>query len=65
MPEIRVESPRNVVDVLDAYCIATGRHRTDVVNEVLGKWAEEKKHEATIICRVAGCNPSVAEGCRK
>lgn len=55
--EIRLEIPRQEVAVLDGYCAATGRSRTDVLREVLGAWSKDKHTEAIYICRVAGCNP--------
>jgi len=36
-----------------------------LVNELLEKWAKEKLHEATLVCRVAGVNPLIEEGDRK
>jgi hypothetical protein len=63
--ELRMEVPRNDLAVLDGYCSATGRSRSDVVRELLGKWSSDKSHEAMMICRVAGINPTLPDGDRK
>jgi DNA integrity scanning protein DisA with diadenylate cyclase activity len=61
MPEIRIEVEAHAVAVLDGYCSATGKCRTEVLNNILKEWSEKKFHEATVILRVAGCNPTVSE----
>lgn len=61
MPELRVEISREITAVMDGYCSATGKCRTQLTNEILGEWAEQKLHESTIVCRVAGVNPMQAE----
>lgn len=63
--EIRVEVDAVEVCVMDGYCQASGRNRTDVIRELLAKWSAEKLHESTLICRVSGCNPFAPEGDRK
>jgi hypothetical protein len=65
MPEIRWEASIEEVAVLDGYCSATGKNRTDVIRSLLGEWSKAKLHEATIVCRVAGCNPTLPAGERK
>ena len=57
MPEVRIEVPGEELAVLDGYCSATGRTRTDVLKRLLADWAEKKLHEATIVLRVAGRTP--------
>lgn len=54
--ELRGQAPRELVDVLDA--VSTHRHitRTDLVNEILAKWAEDKLHEATLVIRITNSN---------
>lgn len=54
MPEIRFEAKKHSVAVLDGYCSATGKCRTEFMNELLDAWAMEKMHEATVVLRVAG-----------
>ncbi len=61
MAEIRVEVPNDELAVLDGYCSATGKNRTDVIRSLLHQWADRKFHEATIILRVAGHNPVAQE----
>lgn len=59
--ELRVEVPRDELSVLDGYCSATGRDRTDVLRQVLREWSEKQLHVATVIVRVAGGNPPQSE----
>lgn len=56
--DVRLEVERTTVDVLDGYCSASGKCRNKVINEILLEWAEGKRHEAMMICRVAGINPA-------
>lgn len=61
MPEIRFEAKQETVAVLDGFCSASGKCRTEFINQLLDEWAKSKLHEATIICRVAGVNPTELE----
>lgn len=63
--EIRFEAHSLDLAVLDGYCNATGKTRTDVMRALLGEWSRDRLHEATVICRVAGVNPNASEGDRK
>lgn len=65
MPEIRFEAKRETIDVLDGYCCATGKCRTTFICELLDGWAAAKLHEATIVCRVSGINPTASDADRK
>lgn len=66
MPEIRFEAKTETVAVIDGFCSATGKCRTSLSgSSVLESWAKEKLHEAMIVCRVAGVDPSVPEAARK
>jgi hypothetical protein len=65
MCEIRFELPAADVSVLDGYCSATGKSRTDIMRAILKDWSEKKLREATLICRVAGVNPAASEYGRK
>lgn len=62
--EVRFEAPSAEVSVLDGYCSATGKNRTDVMRSILRDWSSAKLREATLICRVAGINLTSAEACR-
>lgn len=62
--EIRFEVPAQEVSVLDGYCQATGKDRTHVIRDLLGKWSADQLHVATLILRVAGRNPTQPEGGR-
>ncbi len=64
MPELRVEIPADDLSVLDGYCSATGKGRTDVIKALLADWSARKLHEATIVLRVAGRTPPRSESDR-
>lgn len=61
MAEIRVEVPDDELAVLDGYCSATGTGRTAIIRALVKEWSDRKLHEATLILRVAGRNPTVSE----
>lgn len=61
MAEIRVEVPNDELAVLDGYCSATSASRTDIIRGLLREWSDRKFHEATVIMRVAGRNPTLPE----
>lgn len=65
MTELRLEVPREDVSVLDGFCAATGRSRSDVIRSLLSSWSRDRLHEAIVICRVAGVNPAESEISRK
>lgn len=65
MPEVRFEAKAETVAVLDAYCSAAGKCRTAFINDLLESWDCKKLHEATLICRVAGVNPTTPDSNRK
>jgi hypothetical protein len=56
--EISFELPAEEVAVLDGYCQAKSLKRTAVIRTLLREWSDAKKHEAIMICRVAGVNPT-------
>lgn len=62
--EIRFEVPSQDLATVDGYCNATGKSRTDVLRLMVAEWTEKKRHEATVICRVAGINPFASESNR-
>ena len=41
MPEIRFEADAETVAVLDGYCSATGKCRTEFINLLLEQWARQ------------------------
>ena len=63
--EVRFELPTEDVQIFDAYSIASGKSRTAIMAEILALWIAAKRHEATLICRVAGINPTEPEAGRK
>ena len=64
MPEVRFEAKRETINVLDGYCQGTGKCRTAVINAILEQWAEAKAYESTLVCRVAGINPTAPDTAR-
>ena len=60
--EVRFEVSPEALAVLDAYNHATGTSRTSVMIQLLEEWSANKLHEATVILRVAGRNPSQSDG---
>ena len=56
--EISFEVPGDEASVLDGYCQAKGIKRTVVMRKLLAEWSAEKRHEAIMICRVAGIKPT-------
>lgn len=64
MAEVRVELPDEHVAVLDGFCSATNTSRTEVIKQLLAEWSARKIHEASVIMRVAGRNPTRSESDR-
>lgn len=60
MPEIRFDIPDDMASILDGFCQASGKSRKDIGLELFGAWAAQRRHEAIVICRVAGINPLVS-----
>ena len=65
MPEIRFEAGDQDVAVLDGYCSARGKCRTEVIKQILAEWSQAKLLEANLIVLVAGINPTISEDSRK
>jgi len=61
MSELRVNLPDEIVAVLDGYCSATDKCRTETAVEIIGEWSRQKLHESIVICRVARVNPIAVE----
>jgi hypothetical protein len=49
MCETLFELPASDVSVLDGYCSATGKSRTDIMRNILKDWSDAKLREATLI----------------
>lgn len=62
--EVRFEADSEDLSVIDGYCSATGKCRTEVIKSILGEWSEKKLHESILICRVSGVNPAKSESSR-
>lgn len=50
--ELRQQVAKETIDTLDAVSLARDMDRYELVEEVLGKWAAERRHEATLIANV-------------
>ncbi len=67
LAELRVNSPRHILAVIDSVAIsetrASGKNvsRTDIVNRVLGIFVEHKIDEASLVSRAIQDNPTVLE----
>ncbi len=60
--DMRGRTPRPIVDVLDAVCLARGGvDRFTIINEVLLKYTRQVAHEAMMVHRVTGSNPRVMD----
>ncbi len=59
--EQRGPCPKEIVDVLDAFCSARRVTRTELVNRILGKWVSDRLHEANVLERVTRGNPKGRE----
>lgn len=59
--ELRGECPRLTVDVLDAVSNARRINRTELVNQILGEWAQQQLLESSLIARVTRGNPEAAD----
>lgn len=60
--DLRGECPKDTVDMLDAISLARNYpSRTALVNEILGDWAKQQRHEHTVVARVLGLNPAAPE----
>lgn len=64
-PEVGQNTPRPVVEMLDAVCIAEGKTRGQLVNEILTAWATKKAHEWNVIARITRSNPMPSEAAGK
>lgn len=59
--EIRQHVRRDVVDVIDAVGLASGKTRADLIGQVLFEFASQRAHEANVIHRVTRGNPPLME----
>lgn len=50
--ELRGECPRATVDMLDAISMARNLTRTALVNQILGQWAEQERHQHSVVARI-------------
>jgi hypothetical protein len=50
--ELRGQTPKPILAVIDAVSIARRKSRISLVNEILAEWASQAEHEAVAIQRV-------------
>ena len=63
--EVRFETELEDLAILDAYNMATGTSRKDVMLKLLREWSDAKRHEANVIVNVTRVIPPLSEGNRK
>jgi len=67
LAELRVNSPRHILAVIDSVAISETRSsgksvsRTDIVNRVLSIFVEHKIDEASLVSKALQDNPTVLE----
>ena len=59
--ELRQQVDKLVIDTLDAVSLARDMERYELVEEILGKWAAEKRHESMLVARVVRGNGDAAD----
>lgn len=55
--EVRQDTQKWIVDLLDANSQADNRTRGQLVNEILADWARAEAHKWRLIHRITGGNP--------
>jgi hypothetical protein len=63
--DLRIEVPSEALAVVDGYCQASGRHRNEVVAEILARWSDARLHESMVICRMVRVNPLAPDAARQ
>ena len=63
--EVRFEAEPEDLAVLDAYNMATGTSRKDVMLKLLHEWSDAKRHEANVIVSVTRVIPPLSDSNRK
>lgn len=63
--EVRFDAEQEDLAVLDAYNMATGTSRKDVMLKLLRDWSDAKRHEANVIVNVMRVIPDISELNRK
>lgn len=63
--EVRFDAEPEDLAVLDAYNMATGTSRKDVMVKLLRDWSDAKRHEANVIVNVIRVIPPLSDGNRK
>lgn len=59
--ELRGACPISTVLMLDSISNTAGISRTELVNRILGDWAQKKAHEVNVAHRTYRGNPEAAE----
>lgn len=59
--EVRFEVEAEELSVIDGFCSATDKCRTEIIKSILNEWSVKKLHESILVCRVAGVNPMASD----
>ena len=59
--ELRGFVDGKIVQVIDAYCMATGKHRMDIIEPVLKDWMEMEIHKSNLVLNIANSQGIVSE----
>jgi hypothetical protein len=59
--ELRGQTPKSILAVIDAVAIAKRKNRIDIVNHVMLAWAKEQVHLATVIANTTRGNPPLPD----
>jgi hypothetical protein len=59
--ELRVNVTRRMLELVDACAHSEGKGRTEFITELLQPEIERRLHAATLLCRMAGINPTAPD----
>ena len=65
MPEVRVDVQPEELTVIDAYCMAHGIARVDLVKKLIRKFTNAEVHASKMILRSLHINPLVSDSDRR
>lgn len=63
--EVRVQLPKQDVEVLDALAFHEGSDRTTIVRTLVRERVEKEIHRAILVCRTAGVDPRSPDADRR
>ena len=59
--EIRIDVPNDIVTWLDAISLANRLQRNQLVQRILGEWADQRHREQIMVERLRACNPLASD----